>query len=525
VEYQNRVNGYLSENARDLDPSQYAAFRAALDREYGIPSTLGYYVEDGKRIREGLAAGAQLQAISPTRQVKTTPLEQAVTDFASTPFGAAVTTYANSATAGIPARLSGKNEAVEAVRQNQPIWGFAGDLAGGVTGTMMLGGGLGAMGARGLAANPMAQNAAFGAVQGAAGSEDPLLGAALGAGASLLGDTAFRAAGRALPEVFAPGATRAAKESVPTSGELGIQADDLYRRAMAQGQQATPARVNQLADEIDGSLLASGYMTPQGEILGTGPLQDAAKLLRSFRDQPMTPAQAKTVREMLAEGRTAMKDGAPDNRARMFAGDLTEQFDRFVEADGIMPGIAEARRVAQRRILGREMDRTRELGQARGEINYSQGSEDLGIRRAFGKLDTDDVRGSRMYPPELSEAIRTVSRGTPARNAAQWLGRFSPQGGTGIWGAGGLGTMAGVGTGDTIIGLGTGAAVGAAGLFGRSVANRLTRRDAEMASLIARGGPAFQDILRQAEEEAAIRAGRIGAGALSSAAIAPTRDY
>jgi hypothetical protein len=272
-------------------------------------------------------------------------------------------------------------------------------------------------------------------------------------------------------------------------------------------------------------LRENGYMTPQGEILGTGPVQDATRLLQSFRNQPIGPLEAQTIRNKIAEGRMAMRDGAPDNEARMFSGQLTDQFDNFAEAANALPGIAGARGLAQRRILGREMDRATEMGTARGEINYSQGGADLGIRRAFGALDTADIRGARMYPPEVADAIRTVSRGTPLRNAAQWLGRFSPQGGTGIFGAGGLGTMAGVGTGDTVTGLMTAGVVGATGLFGRSVASKLTRRDAEMASLIARGGPAFQDILRQAEEEAAIRAGRIGAGALSSAVIAPMRDY
>lgn len=522
-EYQDAVNGYLAANIRNLDPSQYAAFRVQLDQQFGFPGNIPYYVQDGQRMRDEFAQGAPLSPISPTYDAQSSPFEQGVTNFAQTPFGAAVTTYLNSATAGIPARLSGRNEQVEAVRQNQPIAGLAGDIAGGISGSLMLGSGLGAMGARGLMANPMVQNAAFGGVQGAMESENPLTGAAMGVGGSLLGDLGGRAIGRALPGMFAPGAMRAAKESVPTSGQLGIQADDLYRRAMAEGQVAPAQRVDDFIDQTEGFLRSNGMMTQQGELLGSGPLQDAYRLLKSFRGREMTPLEAKTVREKLAEGRMAMKEGAPDPRARMLSGDLTEQFDNF--ADDIMPGIGEARAVAQRRILGREMERTRELGQARGEINYSQGSEDLGIRRAFGALDTGDVRGSRMYPPDLSEAIRTVSRGTPARNIAQWLGRFSPQGGTGLAGGGLLGTMAGGATDNLVTGGAVTGGLYTAGLLGRAAANRMTRNDAELAELIARGGPGFQAALQQVRDEAATRGGRIGAGIFGSAAIAPTRDY
>ncbi len=522
--YQDAVNSYLSENGRNLDPSQYAAFRVGLDEQLGIPGNIGYYVEDGQRIRDGLEQGGRLTAIPSTREVRMSPMEEAVTDFASTPFGAGVATFTNSATAGVPAWLAGGTEKLEAVRQNQPVAGFIGDLGGGIAGTMMMGGGLGALGARGLAANPMAQNAAFGAVSGATQSEDPLTGAAFGAVGSLGGDIAGRYAGRALPELFAPGSMRAARESVPSSGDLGLQADRLYARAMTQGQSAPAPRVDQFIDDTEAFLRSNGVMTQQGQLLGSGQLQDATRLLQSFRGREMNPLEARTVRDTIAEGRMAMREGVPDNRTRMLSGDLTDQFDRFAEADGIMPGIAAAREVAQRRIMGRELQRARELGQARGEINYSQGSEDLGIRRAFGALDTADVRGARMYPENVQEAIRIVSRGTPTRNLAQWIGRLSPQGGGGLYGGGALGGLVGTASGDVATGLGTTATLYTTGLFGRSLANRMTRRDAEMAELVARGGPAFQSLLQQVAEEAAIRGGRAGAGALGSTATIPLRD-
>jgi hypothetical protein len=413
---------------------------------------------------------------------------------------------------------------MEAVRQNQPVSSFVGDLAGGVAGTLALGGGLGAAGARGILANPMAQNAGFSAVSGATQADDPLMGAAVGLAGSLGGDIAGRAVGRALPDVFGRSAMREATESVPSSGDLGNQADRLYRQAAANGQQIAPAQTDQFIGDSEAFLRSNGFIDQQGNVLGTGPVQEATQLLRSFRGQPIGPQEAQTIRNKIAEGRTAMREGAPDNQARMFSGEMTGRFDQFAEAQNALPGIGAAREVAQRRILGREMDRARELGQARGDINYSQGGEDLGIRRAFGALDTAEVRGAKMYPPAVENAIRNVSRGNPIRNAMQFLGRAAPVTGVGASAPLGLGTIAGLGTMDPFTGLATAGAVGAAGLFGRSMANRMTRRDAEMASLVARGGPAFQNLLQQALDEASVTGGRVGAGLLGTGATMPFRD-
>lgn len=523
--YQDSVNRYLAENGRNLDASQYAAFRMGLDEQAGLKGrNLQSYVQEGQQLREGVAAGAQISPLPATMQVPASAMETAFNQFAASPLGAGTLSAVNSATAGIIPALSGQGEAMEAVRQNQPVASFVGDVGGGIAGTVALGGGLAQLGARGLLANPMAQNAAFSAVSGATQSEDPLQGAAMGVVGSLGGDLAGRAIGRALPDVFARGSMREAVETVPSGGDLANQADRLYRAAAANGQQIAPAQTDQFIGNTENFLRQSGYMTPQGDLLGSGPVQDATRLLQSFRGQPIGPMEAQTIRKKIAEGRTAMRDGAPDNEARMFSGDLTNQFDQFAEAQNALPGIAAAREVAQRRIMGREIDRATELGDARGAINYSQGGGDLGIRRAFGALDTAEVRGSKMYPPEVSQAIERVSRGTPVRNLAQLIGRAAPVTGVGASAPLGLGTLAGLGTMDPVTGLMTAGTVAGAGLFGRALANRMTRRDAEMASLVARGGPAFQNLLQQAQDEAAITGGRFGAGLFGAAAPMPLRD-
>ena len=516
---------YLIENKDNLDPSQYAAFRNQLAEQYGFaPVPITDSVANAQKFNEFFRSGGTPEAIplvGPERETST--LENLANRAAMNPVGAATASFSNSALAGLPAYLSGNTEQMEAVRQNSPVASFAGDIAGGVAGSLSLGGIAPRLGVR-FAQNPLVQDAMFGAVSGATQSEDPLLGAAVGLGSALGGDFLGRQFGRALPDAFAPGAMREATESVPTSGELGNQADRMYRAAAANGEMIQPAQTNQFIDDTETFLRQNGYMTQQGDILGTGPVQDATRLLQSFRDQPIGPMEAQTLRQKIADGRLAMREGAPDNQARMFSGQMTDNFDQFAEAQNALPGIGAAREVGQRRILGRQMDQAAGVGDFRGQVNYSQGGEDLGLRRAFGNLDLGEIRGQRQFPPEVSDAIQKVSRGTPFRNAMQFLGRAAPVTGVGASAPLGLGTIAGVGTSDPITGLVTAATVGGAGLFGRSLSNRMTRRDAEMASLVARGGPQFQSMLRQAEEEAAMRAGRIGAGAFGSAAIMPMRD-
>jgi hypothetical protein len=91
--YQDAVNRYLSENKGDLDPSRYAAFRLGLDEQLGIPGDLQYYVQDGQRMREGIAQGGNIAPIPGTREVRSSPIEQVVTGFAQTPLGAGTISF------------------------------------------------------------------------------------------------------------------------------------------------------------------------------------------------------------------------------------------------------------------------------------------------------------------------------------------------------------------------------------------------------------------------------------------------
>jgi hypothetical protein len=523
--YQQAHFRYLNENRDNFDPSQYAAWRADLDEKAGFTPDMPAYLNFGEYAKEFFRKGGAPQQLGsvPPVPTKISEFEKGVTSFAQNPVGAATLSAITSATAGLPVALAGGQEKMEAVRQNQPVPSFIGDVIGGAIGTKGLGTTTRIAGlSDNFLANPVLQDAAFNIVSGATQAEDPLAGATSGLVTSLLGEYGGRALGRAMPSTFAPRSMKEARESVPTTGELGEEADRLYRRAAAQGQMMDAPAVDAFIDDTEQFMRLSGLMDQQGNVLGTGPVQDAYRLLSSFRGQPINPIEAQTIRKKIAEGRMAMRDGAPDNTARMFSGELTDRFDDFAEA--AMPGIAEAREVAQRRIVGRELERARELGQARGDINYTQGGADLGIRRAYGNLDTAEIRGTRMYPQDVSEAIQVVSRGTPSRNVAQAFGRLSPQGGTGLSGGALLGLLGGTAAGDVATGgLLTGGMYGL-GLAGRGLASAGTRRDAELAELIARGGPAFRAMLDDATERASLRAGRFGAGAAGAAGIRPFID-
>jgi hypothetical protein len=525
--YQQAHYRYLEANRDKLDPSQYAAFRAGLDEQAGFTPDLPGYVTAAEGIREFFKQGGkpgELGAVPGPRE-DLSAYQQGVTDFAQTPFGAGTMSAITSATAGLPVALAGKQEEMEAVRQNQPLASGIGDFIGGAAGTVGLGAISNAAGITNrVLGSPALQDAAFSFLSGATQAEDPIKGGLYGVGGSLLGEAGGRMIGRALPDSFAGGAMREARESVPSSGQLGNEADRLYREAAATGQQIQPRDTDAFIADTEQFLRTSGFMDADGNLLGTGPVQDGYRMLKSFEGRPIGPVEAQTIRNKLAEGRTAMREGAPDNAARMFSGELTSRFDNFAEAANALPGIAKAREVAQRRIMGREMDRATELGTARGEINYSQGGEDLGIRRAFGNLDTSEVRGTRMYPQDVEDAIRVVSRGTPARDVAQGFGRLSPQGGTGL----GTGALTGVGigtlSGDPVMGGAATAALYGAGLLGRKAAGAMARKDAELASLIARGGPRFKSLMDAARAQAGTTGGRVFAGGTGAVAAIPTRD-
>lgn len=526
--YQDAHYAYLSQNWGKIDPQDYVRFRSSLDERYGQTPDPDAYASFAPQANELATQGgspADLGAVpSPTSEMGWG--ESMLNQAAQTGTGAFLANLGNAGALGLPARLSGNQNRLEDIRDINPGASFAGELVGGVTGTAGLGAGLGALSrslqpgsrAAALASNPAVANVGYGMAYGAAQDDNHLRGALIGGGAALAGDRLGNYLGRQLPGVFNRARVRAADDSVPTVDELQEQAGALYQRAEANGATAEPEAVNEMIARAAAILRNEGMMSPRDRIIAGGDVAGAMRMLDDFSDTPMTPTQAGAVRRTIGEGRTAMKDGVPDYNQRRIAGNLLDEFDQWAEP--ALPGVEDARRVAQRAILGREMERTNALVEPKA-AQFSQSGEENAIRSLYRGLDRSEIKGRNAYPPELTEQIQTVSRGTPFGNAMQALGKFAPTSAVSAipaLGASGLGTSIMGPTGAL-----AGAALAGAGLFGRRVATSIAQRGAREAELLARGGPDYDALRRAAIEFAQMRAAMMGAGLATPAGSAGSR--
>lgn len=202
-DYQAKYEAFV--RSGDWTPEQYDAFRRDLDSQFDYVPAADYLAE-GQRIYEGMQNGAPLNlAIPPINQDLST-VDQARNDLASSELGALLAGGLNAGGLGIPGMLAG--DQMDMIREESPVASFLGEVAGGVTGTGLIGAGLGKVGAAAanprvaqLLANPMTADAAYGGIYGAMEADDPLLGAVAGVGGAVLGNKVGSAIGKRLPRL------------------------------------------------------------------------------------------------------------------------------------------------------------------------------------------------------------------------------------------------------------------------------------------------------------------------------------
>jgi hypothetical protein len=119
---------------------------------------------------------------------------------------------------------------------------------------------------------------------------------------------------------------------------------------------------------------------------------------------------------------------------------------------------------------------------------YSQSGEENALRTEFRNLDRQIVRGDQRFPDPVVEAIQNVSRGTPASNVARHLGKLAPRGVVSFGAGAGVPFMIGNAAGGPVLGGAMGGGAMAAGEIGRALATRMTRRNADVAEILARAG-------------------------------------
>jgi hypothetical protein len=514
----------------EITPEQYAAYRMQQDREtFGddVKDQYYTYLEEGYQLGEAFAAGADPanvpEVTSATRTMSGT--EQFLNDAAQTPAGAFAANMGNAGAFGLPGLVAGQDK-LEALRAEQPAASLVGEFAGGVTGALT--GGAALKGAASVAANPRlasilanptTTNIGYGSTYGATqDTENPFRGAILGGGAALAGDAVGSYLGRNMPRLFNRGGVRQADEAVPTIDELKATASQQYRDAEAAGEALSPEQVADLNRSSRAILAQEGRITPKGDLIDTDtPVTKAIKLIGDFDRQQMTPTQVGSVRKVLAEGRSAMNQGAPDKEQRRIATMLLENFDDSVS--GALPGVDKARATASRYLQAEDISRARNLADADTSW-FTQSGPENALRRNFRNLDKRSVTGRANYAPEVNQAIETVARGTPTANAARRVGKFAPTSaiasGPAIAG-GGFTSMAG-GPG-ALVGLG----IAGGGTLGRMAATNIAKRNAEIAELVARGGPEYKAALDAAIEEGQRRA-QLGLGGLFGSAPSAFRQ-
>lgn len=303
------------------------------------------------------------------------------------------------------------------------------------------------------------------------------------------------ATGGALASLRQAATQRGINAAVPTVPQLREQAGDLYRQAETRGITADPTQTTQLADDFRATLRREGQLGPNGRITDApSSTNKSLNLIEQYEGGRMAPTEMDTVRGVLAEGRTSV-DGAD----RRLAGLLTDQFDDW--ARPLAPEFDQARDVASRYLQAEDLGRARELAGAQASQFSGSGFENA-LRTQYRGLDRNIINERSWFTPEVTDAIRTLSRGTPLSNAARNLGKLAP---TGVVSAA-LGTggpaMAGYALGGPAAGLAVGTGAAALGTAGRVAATRMGIKAADNAELIARnGGPVAQAPMLDPEAE------------------------
>lgn len=269
-EMQDEYRSYINRNWGAVDPQDLSRFMSGLEAKYNRPvQPLGPEGWSAFAERANAAAaegqGPEVVGPLPASSRELSGGEQFLNDLVTSNIGTGTAAFANAATAGLPAALAGR-ERMQALQDINPEAAFVGDLAGGTLGALGTGAALGAVG-RGsaLLANPAVADTLYGTTYGALSADDPLLGAVIGAGSSIVGDQLGRQVGRGVAALRSPAdplsrGQRAIASSVGDVDEVAAQ--------LAQAESlGVPMTLADASPEL-GSLAGSAVrFSPQTEAL------------------------------------------------------------------------------------------------------------------------------------------------------------------------------------------------------------------------------------------------------------------
>lgn len=252
---QAELNAYIQQQGRNVTPQGLSQFITSLYGKYGGSGVGPGLDEYANQTANALQRGGQINTNIPP---ETVPLaedngffgtwlgsDRNRNNVVNNPVGAFAVNMGNAGGLGIPSLLAG--DQMSALREANPVSSTLGEVAGGITGSMVTGAALGAAGGSRLIANPAVRSAitnpftadvAYGGIYGATQADDPVYGALGGAAAGAAGNVIGRGIGKAVPRILgrAPadplsGGERAVLSAVDRDGVDPVLA------ALQQGQE------------------------------------------------------------------------------------------------------------------------------------------------------------------------------------------------------------------------------------------------------------------------------------------------
>lgn len=430
---------------------------------------------------------------------------------------------ANAATFGQADKFAGymsgtgtdaEKKLTELARQRAGTAAIAGDVLGSLAPAgMIAGAGRAAGAATGLGKYiaPVAGSAALGGAMGAADAglndRDALTGAAIGAGAGVVGHGIGKAIaagankllGKA-PAIMSPDALKAAKNSA-------------YDAVKNTGVEYSPAAYQRFTADLNKTLQGLD-ISPERHPRAWSILQKIKQQQAPGMVYPVTGFDQ--LRQVIRRDLMKSNDGAE----RMFGQTMIGKIDDFIGNAGqrdVTQGVASrasdaltnARNLNTRYMKDKEIAQAVESANLRAASTGSGGNVDNAIRQNLRRV----LEKSQGLTPDEKAAFKTAIEGGKGQNLLRLAGKLSPSGN---------GLMAALGVGGAMINPGIGA-LALGGIGAKAVADRTTVKNVEsLAKLVRSGGNksaiTASKAISDEQRDALIRA-LIGGGVVSAPRI------
>lgn len=266
-------------------------------------------------------------------------------------------------------------------------------------------------------------------------------------------------------------------KAVPSLEELKSQATAAYKRADEAGIVVKENSLKGLKTRI------VAITKKEGIDKDLHPDSSAAlnRIIKSKGE--LTLSEIETLRKIASDAKGSLK---PSDRrlASKIVDELDDYLDNLSDADVIAGDATKAKALKEARELYSRTKKAEEINTlvqraTDSAANFSGSGMENALRTEFRNLAKNEKR-MRRFTKEEQAAIRKVAQGGKLENSMRFIGKFAP---TGVV----SGVLSG-GFGALVAGP-FGAALPAAGVAGRHVATKLTRRNADAAEALMRRGP------------------------------------